>query len=428
MDGRQTPLVSSLQRTLNQQILIATLVFSLLTGVISGWTAFDEARELQDHQLQQIATLLAPHISAMPPTDLTHEDVLVVQRLPSNTLNALPIPTNTADGLQTLSLNHATWRVYVYSDSSGRYATSQRTAIRDEEAWFSALRTMLPILLLAPWLMGIVRFAIRHGFQAVQALADLIDKRNENTLDSLPLTAVPLEILPFVNAINRLLQRLQQAVQQQRRFIADAAHELRTPVTALSLLTDSSATNRMDLIRTGVERLRTLINQLLNLARLQSVAPPIFTPVELQSLLQDNIAELYVLAEAKKLDIGVLHSEPTWVAGQTELLNTLIRNALKNAIRYTPERGKIDITLMAQQHQAILRIQDTGCGIPEVELAQVFEPFYRANNNAESGNGLGLTISHEIALRLKGTITLRNQPHGGLQFEYRQALITDAAR
>ncbi len=432
MDGRQTPLNPSLQRGLNRWILAATLVFSLLAGLVSGWVAFDEARELQDNQLQQVAAIVATRLAHIPvPGDSDPEDTLILQRLGETEPGSLPILSGIPDGLHSLNLQGTSWRVCVYSKAGGRFAASQRTEVRDEIAWGSSLRTVLPTLLLAPLLMAVASFAVNRSFQPVHALADSVDKRDASRLDTLSTIHVPQEILPFIVSTNRLLARLQQAMNQQQRFVADAAHELRTPVTALSLLAENLANAstienmqlRLKPLLEGLVRMRLLVTQLLDLARLQGENQLTQQAVPLQQIIQDVIAELYPLAEAKDLDLGVLHSEPLMVMDVAGNLAILVRNAIENAIRYTPTSGRVDVSLFAEHGQAVLWVEDNGCGIPDIELAQVFKPFYRVGNSTEQGNGLGLAISQEIARRLGGSINLNNRPQGGLVFCYSQPFV-----
>lgn len=438
MDGRESKLNRSLQQNLNRWILSAVLVFSLLTGAISGWTAFDEARELQDSLLQQVGALAASRARSVTlPDDVDPEDTLVVQRLGDTNAPSLPIPADLPNGLHTLDLAGTGWRVFIYTASStatgqeGRFAVSQQTEVRDEVAWGSGLRTFLPVLLLAPILMAVVSFAVSHSFRPVRALASVVDRRDENRLDALPERRVPQELLPFTHSINRLLERLRQAITQQQRFVADAAHELRTPVTAISLLVENlvnartleESRERLVPVQEGLERLRILVAHLLDLARLQGESQADASPVDFRQLVQDVIAGLFPLAEAKSIDLGMLRNEKLIVLAVAGSLEMLVRNALENAIRYTPVGGKVDVSLFVENGQAVLQVMDTGCGIPEAELSQVFEPFYRVGVSTESGNGLGLAISQEIAKRSGGSIRLTNQVSGGLLFEYRQIAI-----
>lgn len=435
MDGDERQLNRSLQQNLNRWILSAVLVFSLLAGAVSGWTAFDEARELQDSLLQQVGALAATRTYSIAlPGDVDPEDTLIVQQLGDT--QSLPIPPDLPDGLHTLDLAGTGWRVFIYTTpvsavgQAGRFAVSQQTEVRDEVAWGSSLRTLLPILLLAPILMAVVSFAVNRSFLPMRVLASVVDRRDENRLDALPDKHVPQELLPFTHSINRLLERLRQAITQQQRFVADAAHELRTPVTAISLLVENLANagtlaesrERLVPVQEGLERLRTLVAHLLNLARLQGESQSDPVPVDFRQLVQDVIAELFPLAETRSLDLGMLRNEALTVQAVADSLKMLVRNALENAIRYTPAGGKVDVSLFVQDGQAVLQVADTGCGIPEAELSQVFEPFYRVGVTT-GGNGLGLAISQEIAKRQGGTIRLTNREKGGLLFEYRQIAI-----
>lgn len=435
MDGRQRQLKRSLQQDLNRWILSATLVFALLAGTVSGWVAFDEAQEQQDTQLQQVATVVANRVTNLTlPNKDDPDEALFLQRLGEDNPHSLPIPADTPDGLHTLTLQSIGWRVFVYTPpqtaaiANGRLAVSQRIEFRNDVAWGSSLSTALPILLLAPILMAVVSFAVSESFKPVRILATLVDQCDETRLDTLPDRGVPEEIIPFVTSLNRLLTRLRQALVQQQRFVADAAHELRTPVTALSLLAENlanattleEAQARLAPVQEGLKRMCILVTQLLDLARLQgekTVAPQ---PVALQPVVQAVIADLYPLAEAKAIDLGMPRCEAVTVLDVGGNLSTLVRNALENAIRYTPAGGVVDVSLFADAGQAVLLVEDNGCGIPEDELAQVLEPFYRVGNSPEPGNGLGLAISQEIAQRLDGVIRLANRRAGGLVFQYCQ--------
>ena len=429
MDGRERQLNRSLQQDLNRWILSAVLVFSLLAGGISGWIAFNEAREWQDSLLQQVGALVVTQSKDRNlPADFDPEDTLVLQRLGETSVNSLPLAVDLADGLYTLEVRGTGWRVLVYC---GHFAVSQQTEVRDEVAWDSSLRTFLPILLLAPVLMAVVSFAVNRSFMSVRTLARVVDRRDENRLDALPDKHVPQELQPFINSLNHLLARLREAIAQQQRFVADAAHELRTPVTAISLLTENLANattleafrTRLTPVQEGLGRMRTLVTHLLDLARVQGEYQPALQPVDFQQIVQEAIGELYPLAEAKSIDLGMLHNEPATLLDVGGNLSVLVRNALENAIRYTSQGGQVDVSLLVENRQAVLLVEDTGCGIPDAELQQVFEPFYRVGVSTEPGNGLGLAISQEIAKRLGGNIRLSNRPQGGLVFCYRQLLV-----
>jgi len=428
----------SLQGNLNRRILTATALFALLASAVSGWMAFNEARELQDNLLRQVASLVDSHTAGrgMLEQDGDPEDTLVLQRLGEATPHSLPIPPGLEDGLHTLELNGVGWRVLISTGqpngamSGDRFAVSQQTEARDEVAWSNSLNTLLPVLLLAPILMAVVSYAVRQSVKPISDLAETVDRRDESSLERLPDGAMPMEIAPFVASINRLLERLQRAMQQQRRFVADAAHELRTPVAGLSLLAENLAEARsMDEVekqlkplQEGLQRMQLLVSQLLDLARYQGAAHTETERVDLQQLVRDVIAEFYPLATKKSIDLGMPKNESLWVKGVANNLRTLVHNAVENAVRYSPHGGVVDVSLYAENGNAVVLVEDNGSGIPDNEIGHVFEPFYRIGNHTEPGNGLGLAISQEIADRLGGSITLCNRPQGGLGFRYSQPL------
>lgn len=437
MDGGKREVNISLKRSLNRRILSASALLAVIASVVSGWIAFDEARELQDNLLRQVALLVDNHTMTKrlkeQNKDFDPEDTIVVQHLGDFSENNVAFPIDLADGLHTLDLNGTGWRVLYYTSQTdkSRFTISQQTEARDELAWNNSLDTLLPVLLLAPILMLIVNLAVRQSIKPVTELAKSIDKRNESNLELLPTTDVPNEITPFIASINRLLDRLNHAISQQRRFITDAAHELRTPVTGLSLLIDNltqratadDLPQRLSPIQEGLTRLKESVEQLLDLARLQNEYRIGTDKIDFQKVVQDVIAELYPLAEQKSIDLGVIKTQSLMLADIAGSLRILTRNAIENAIRYTPAGGKIDISLFSEQNDAVLLVEDTGVGIPKSELSDVFDPFYRVvDNTTEPGTGLGLAICNEIAAKLKGTISLTNRTERGLRFKYSQPI------
>lgn len=433
----------SLQKNLNRWILIISAFFALLASIISGYNTFLEARSLQDIHLRQVGSLMISgqfdNIS-LQRTALemaNHEDEgLLVQRiddLPLSLNNDQGIPlVSYQDGLHTMLLNSQNWRVLIITNttSSVRYVIAQRTEVRDEFAWQGSLSAFLMVLLLAPLLMLVSHLTINHSFKSIRGLINILDERNAMDLTELPEQHLPSEITPFILSINQLLQRINQTLKQQQRFVADAAHELRTPLTALSILSENmqradnfeEARSRMLPLKEGIARMRTLVAQLLSLARLQGQERLEYHTVDFLLVIQSVVSDLYPLAEEKSIDLGMIKSERLSVKDSQDALQILVKNAIENAINYTDCGGKIDISLEQQSGQAIFRVLDNGPGIAEKQIIKVFEPFYRANDNLQMGNGLGLAISQEIAQRLGGKITLINRDPNGLEFCYQQKI------
>ena len=262
----------------------------------------------------------------------------------------------------------------------------------------------------------------------------MLDKRSEDNLSPLPEATVLEEIHPFVAAINRLLARLDRSIDQQRRFIADAAHELRTPLTALSLQAqnlehaDSLAEvpRRLAPLKQGLERVRQLVEQLLSLARQTAAFPVEIKPVSLDSVVRRVFEEIFPLAEGIGVDLGMERAETLQMEGDEFALYTLLRNVVDNAVRYTPAGGKVNLRLFAESGQVVVEVEDTGPGIPEEELGQIFDPFYRLSGSAGNGSGLGLSIVKGIADKYAFKISLRNIGNGeGLRFRVQMSPVRD---
>jgi len=433
MDGRKNELTPpSLQQKLNRTFMLITGGFALIVSLVSGLVTFHEAEESLNANLQIIATLLqtgAIHESRQN-VNLSDEAAIVIQCLQKACTKYLPLSYDYSNGFHTLILNDTKWRVLVFSDSTlSHFAIAQKTEFRDELAMDSSLRNFIAILLLGFLLMLIMRLIINYTFKPLHQLSNKLDQRLATDLTLLSTKEIPKEIIPFVHSINQLLQRVELILTQQKRFVSDAAHELRSPLTALSLLAENmqfakdktQLKQRLLPLQTAIERMRILLDQLLSLARMQGKPPAKPQEVDVQVLLKETIANLYPLAEAKSIDLGIVEQHEMYLMDSEEGLSIIFYNALNNAIRYTPKNGRIDVSLLIENNAAIFQVLDSGTGIAVEHQDKVFQPFFRANNT-EDGNGLGLAICLEIAKRLNGKIGLANPPQGGLLFRYQQDL------
>ena len=432
MDGFKKQLNASIQRKLSFSVSLTIVVVALLAGLFSFIAAFNEAQELQDDTLEQVAMLFDRQ--ALVPLDPGSEPEspddsrVIVQHLADGATAAnapLPLPATLPDGLHTLKVNGQTLRVLVKTTArTERIALAQDTDARDEIAQNSAWHTLLPLLVLVPVLLLVVADLMRKMFRPIAALSAEIDQRAEQALHPVQQTHLPSEVRPFVVAINRLLARVDQSMDTQRRFIADAAHELRSPLTAMSLqaerLADAPmsalASERLATLRRGMARSQNLLNQLLALAQAQgtSGAAKSSAPAcaSVQRVYRSVLEDLMPLAEARHIDIGMEDSqgaqdtEDVQVQASAFELTTLVKNLVDNAIRYTPEGGRVDLGFRRVQDRAVLRIQDTGPGIAVAERERVFDPFYRTLGSEQTGSGLGLCIVQAIAQRLGAQVRL----------------------
>ncbi|WP_179404591.1 sensor histidine kinase [Burkholderia guangdongensis] len=457
MDGVKKRLNESIQFRLSVALSLAILFVATAAAAFAFSSAYDEAHELQDDMLRQTATLLdrqsarsplpspLPSVSPAPrPADAGRAQEsdeaprLIVAPLPRGgqpaagagagagadagaganvSVNArLAAAAALPDGLHTLRAGGEPVRVLVRTLANGeRIAIAQDAGVRDDVARESAWRTALPLLILVPILLVVVADLVRKMFRPIAELSAELDARGEHDLHPVRTDRIPIEVRPFVVAINRMLARVAQSVDAQRRFVADAAHELRSPLTAISLQAErlgdadlpADARTRLATLRGGLERSRHLLDQLLALARIQAVPARPAEAVSVRIAFRRVLEDLFPLADAKQIDIGVEDGPDLLVGVDDVELIALIRNLVDNAIRYTPRGGRVDLAVHADgDAHARLSVADTGPGIAPHERARVFDPFYRVPGSETVGSGLGLSIVGTIAQRIGAGVEL----------------------
>jgi two-component system OmpR family sensor kinase len=421
----------SLQRQLSLMLGWAVLLAALLAAVVSFGLAYIEAKEFQDDMLKQVASIMsgagAPVRNADGLADI--ESRLSVLQLPRDPAPAW-LPPAIAPGLYTLPSSSGDVRVFIAGRPAGnRTVVAQPTEVRDELAINSALRTFIPLLLLLPVLAWLIVRIVRRELAPVIRLSHSLDQHAPDSTHTLSDRDVPAEIAPFVHAINRLLERVNSLLVQQRRFIADAAHELRSPLTAISVQVQNvgnadsleAVRARLTPLQQGIDRARRLSEQLLNLAKSQTDAND-SAAIDVLALARELLAEFVPLAEAKGVDLGFADVIPLRVSGSPEVLRQVLRNALENALNYTPEGGQVSLRIRSEGNDGVIEVIDDGPGIPPEQRERVFDSFYRMPGSNGVGSGIGLAIARESAQRLGGSVSLHGRPEGtGLVFRYRQA-------
>lgn len=429
----------SMQRHLSLMLGSAVLLAGLVAAIASFSLAYFEAKEFQDDMLRQIATLsvgsaidsVSPGHQRQERSDKTIDDpesrvaVIHLPRDPRPSWLAQDLPP----GFHTLSLGAEHLRIFIRDRPLGRRTVVvQSTDARDEIAINSALRTLIPLLLLLPVLAWLIVRIVRRELAPITQLSKSLDEQPADRPQSIADDALPDEITPFVHAINRLLKRVNHLLGQQRRFIADAAHELRSPLTALSVQAQNlrqagsleAVRERVTPLQAGIERARQLTEQLLSLARTQSGTSE-ETTVDVSQMVRELIVEYLPLAEAKRIDLGLEEITPLSVRTSSEILRLIFKNALENALKYTSEGGEVTLRLLGDNNNIVIEVVDNGPGIPASERKQVFNAFYRMPATVGEGSGLGLAIAQEAAIRLGGMVSLHERQQGpGLVFRYRQ--------
>jgi two-component system OmpR family sensor kinase len=411
--------------SLRARLFVSLTAVILLTGcvgaVFSYFWAFDEAIEMQDSVLIQIGSLL---LNGSVKSDQTLRGVDAEAAVDVVELGTAP-PGRTEerqfwslqDGLQVASFTGKSMRVLLRTRLDGsRFAVLQPTDVRDDIAGNLALRTLLPIAALIPCLLLVTALVIARSLRPMVRLADDIDLRRADDMKPLSLVGAPSELRPFIASINGLLERMKSMMERQRRFIADAAHELRTPITALGLQAENlapldlpvSARDRLAALKEGMARTKHLLEQLLALARHDAGKPGEAAELSLDELVKGLVADLLPEAERKGIDLGFELIEPVAARGEPIMVTTLVRNLVDNAVRFTPSGGRVDIGVYREGGEAVLQIEDSGPGIPVGDIDRIFEPFFRGSRPTEDGTGLGLSIVKRIVDQLGGSIVLEN--------------------
>lgn len=433
----------SLRWMLSASICGTILLVGIVGALASFWFAFEEARDLQDDELREIARLVTlrgetvvSSANRLSADDEPEMRIWVIRTSAAGTPVrtpdlALALPARLPDGLHTVESRGESWRLYARTvDAVHGLAVAQRTSARDEIARDSALRTLVPFLVVIPILVLLTAILIRVLLKTVREVADQVDEKGADDFAPLALAAVPAEIVPFVAATNRLLERVQLVLAKHRQFIAAAAHELKSPITAMTLHLENAAGAEvapagLAPLGAGLERMRALVEQLLSLARIQAQSGHARELVDGMDVVVEAMGEVFPVADAKQVDLGLVRGEHLSLCGSAHDLLALARNAIDNAVVYTPSGGRVDVRLYRDGGDAVLEVDDTGPGIGADHLARVFDPFYRVPGSGQPGSGLGLAIVRSAASRLGGTVALENgRPgrNGGLTFIYRQPL------
>ncbi len=437
---------------------VGALTFGLLlVAIVSYLLTLDEMNEVFDAELQSIAGAVAAYHHAGHETNVPAEHpASPVTPMPNDTgivvriwtLEGEPVfgsdstvalPFTRKPGPSAPRINNGQWAAWTIVNEDGVIQAAQPEHIRHGLAIESATKILLPMFALLVLVSTLVVFVLRRGLRPVDNAASDIAARSERTLDPIPTDAVPRELSPLVVAINGLMARLADALMAQRRFLADAAHELRTPVTALRLqlqllerAPDDAARGLATTdLKAGIDRTQRLIEQLLQVARSGADGEHFRAEsVDLLDLARSAVATMSTKAAHRRIDLGLRESQTNahgakgrMVVGDRGQLTVLLNNLVENALRYTPPGGTVDVDASPIGGDPALRVIDDGPGIDVAERERVFARFYRGTHDDESGDrsggsGLGLAIVRAIADRHHAVVSLVTPPAGhGLEVQ-----------
>ena len=434
-------LKQSLQVRISIALILMFLPLSIIAGAFSYYQTYHEAEELQDDLLRQTAAYINPKTTDY--TQIGSENHILIQTFGQE--DTVPLSDTLGEGFHTIKGSvddddddddDDEYRAYIRQTPQGKIAVLQETEYRDDLAATAAYQSVLPLLIALPLMILLTVWITYRAMRPVKTLSASLGQRRSDDLSPLDGEGVPSEIQGFVTAINQLLQRTGENIRRQQRFIADAAHELRSPLTALSLQAErltklpqsDEAREQTGLILQSIQRNRHLLEQLLTHARAQgSETQRNLTDISLQSQFRRVLQELMPLALDKQQDIGVAVENDIRIRADDTEIYTLIKTFTDNAIRYTPAGGRIDIGFSETPTTLTIWVEDDGPGIPAAERSRVTDAFYRILGTEQQGTGLGLSIADAIAKRYGGKLILadsRNFAHGLLiQAELNKQLL-----
>jgi two-component system OmpR family sensor kinase len=432
-------MIKSLRARLLWFLLAAIVAAAGIQGFIAYRAVLEEADGIFDHHMRQMALSLR---AGLPPSATvgglgslgageenfefvvqiwTVDGLRIFESAPRTAL-----PQRAVLGFSNVQAQGATYRVFSMLASPLVIQVAQDMAARRRMAGALALRTVVPIALAAPLLMLVVWWVVSLSLAPVARVRRQVAARQADDLSPLSESELPEEVRPLVHELNLLFERVRKAFTAQRHFVADAAHELRSPLAALKLqaqglqrAADEPARElAVARLTAGIDRATRLVEQMLALARHEASAASGADRenVDVPELARLAISDAIAAAQARRIDIGVARADPVHVTGQPEALRMLLRNLLDNAVKHTPEGGRVDVGIAAVAGGAELSVEDSGPGIPEAERERVLDRFYRSGESQTPGSGLGLAIVKSIADLHGATVTLgRSGSLGGLR-------------
>lgn len=434
----------SLRARLLWFLLAAIVLAAGVQALVAYRTVLKEADEIFDYHMQQMALSLR---AGLPPSAAvgglgglrgseqnfdfvvqvwTAEGVRIFESAEDAALPQLAVL-----GFADVRARGTTYRVFSVQTRGLVIQVAQDLAVRQRMAGALALRTIGPVALMAPLLMLMVWWVVSRSLAPVARVRQQVAAREADELSPVSEQGLPDEVRPLVQELNLLFDRVRHAFEAQKHFVADAAHELRSPLTALKLQVQAlqrapdDAAREVATVRlaAGIDRATKLVEQMLALARHEASvaggAKPV--PVDLGEVARLAVSDAIAHAQARRIDIGIARADDgAVVSGQPEALRMLLRNLLDNAVKYTPEGGRVDIGIARAADGACeLSVDDNGPGLPEAERARVLDRFYRSDDsqaNDVAGSGLGLAIVKSIADLHGATVSLAASPSlGGLR-------------
>lgn len=413
-------------------LLLATVLLAwIATAVFSYFDVRHEINEMLDAHLAQSASLLVAqsggelHEPAGEDAERVHkyerEVAFQIWERGELRMRSASAPgvhlSRVSEGFSNSVIDGRRWRVFSRLDEEGRYVVQvgEVYKFREELAASVAGHLMHPLAVALPALAVLIWLGTAWGLAPLKRLARDVAMRAPDNLAPLNSAGVPNEVRPLLGALNALFSRLRASLEKERRFTADAAHELRTPLAAIKTQAQVAQAARsgeereraLRNVASGVDRTTRLVEQLLALARLDpDAAAAERRVVDLVQLASESLKDIAPEAASKRIELGLEGETGVTVSGDAGLLHLLLRNLLDNAVRYTPAGGSVTVRVERRGAGVALLVTDTGPGIAPAERARVTERFYRVLGSGEEGSGLGLSIVSQVAELHGATLSL----------------------
>jgi len=421
--------------SLRLRLLVSLVGLLALAAVamaaITYHNVLGETEKLFDYQLQQMALSLRDQGEIEPEQADTLADerldvVIQIWTVDGRAIYAsrphASLPARALLGLATLTVDGRAWRTYGVATRDRVIQVAQPVDIRQRLAAHAAWRSVLPLLLTTPIAALAIWWLAARNLAPIERLAREVRTRDARSLAAVPTAGLPDEIAPLASALNALLARLSSSLDSQRAFVADAAHELRSPLTALKLQlellrrADDAETREAARIAIGegIGRASRLVEQLLALARSEPDAVLPVERVDLAAAARQAIDDTTPFADSRSVSIALIAHGGACVKGDPVALNLLVRNLVDNAVRYSPTASRVEVRVRQQSGEVVLEVDDAGPGIPDAERERVFDRFYRRADAAGAGSGLGLAIVRSVASAHAATVRLGPSTLGGL--------------
>lgn len=428
--------------SLKKRLILYTSLFSILMGCVLVFSAYrialEETNEILDAQMKNLAERVAkfnPEATKSQFDHLEHykEEDLFVDVWNYDQKDHLNHPFNLLAGpVKDMGFyehitKHGVLQTYIIPLEKLQIQVSQQKSVRQNLAIELAINMFLPYLIIMPFAIWGLSYIIRRSFEPIEHFKSELMQRKPNQLSPIAYDNYPIEIVPSIEEINSLFQRISIAQLEQKQFIADAAHELRTPITALNLQTQillNEFPHHPSLLKLkqGLARIQHLVNQLLNLAKQDAfiLNAEQNLAFQLDELAINCIEQLIHLAIDKNIDLGMERHEPILIRSQASAVHSIIYNLIDNAIKYTPTHGIINVSTFLENQYAVITIEDSGPGISPDLYDQIKKRFYRVHQHLEMGSGLGLSIVDKVTERLGGELHFNQSTLlGGLKVSVR---------